>query len=90
MAQPAKQLMDVFNSFATDYKKTGQFDKGFVFDSAESAVNNVMHGKTITDILPLVRNVLTSSAELDFLTKAEKEAYNEAIELVDEFAKDYN
>ena len=89
MSSPAKALMDVFHDFAMDYKKTGEYDKGFVFDTAESAVNNVMHGRAIKEVLAMVRSTLVSNKEMDFTTPSEAEAYEETLELLDEFAKDY-
>ena len=85
MASLAKQLMDEFSAVARSAKASQDYSRGFVFDNAESLVNNVMHGRPFPETTALVRAALLSNSTNPINDAAEQAAYLEAVELLDLF-----
>jgi hypothetical protein len=90
MASIPKLLMDEFYSMNRDALKEEQYDRAQAFSSAENAVNNVMHGLQPALVLSLVKATLSSLTTEESLPEAEREAFAEAVIVVDIFAEQYN
>ncbi len=85
MASSTKILMDLFNDANRDALKAEDYDRAFVFNNAESLVNNFLHGRNPQETFALVRTALVTNSEADFNSPNETQAYLEAIALLDEY-----
>lgn len=89
MATPGYLLMNEFHSESKKAKKEDMMDRGFVFDNAESVVNNFHHGEPVKVWLPKVREALSENAVREGVLEQEAKAYQDAIEMVEVFGLDY-
>lgn len=92
MASIPKELMDEFHSMAVKAREENwRSSRGIVFDNAEGMVNNFLHGRPPAEVLSLTkkafeRTITDTRIPLD---EEEKDAYREAIAVIDTFAELY-
>lgn len=86
MVMPAKELMDIFNDLAVAAGKAEDFSGRMVYSQCENMVNNLMHGKTFSEIYPVLRNIFVGNSEADYVDDDEKIYYMKAVEQLDAFA----
>jgi hypothetical protein len=89
MAMTAKLLMDVFYNRAKEYKTQGEYNKGFIFDSCENMVNNFLHGRPFAETAQLTRAVFEQNAGNASLDQEERDAYTEAVTMLDAFVAEH-
>ncbi len=80
MASLAYQLMTLFHEEAVSSQ---DFERRFAFDTAESAVNNVHHGRPPQEWLPLVKSTLQELSLMEGTSVQEAVAYGDAILLLE-------
>jgi len=90
MASIPKLLMDEFYSMERAAINEEKYDRAQAFSASENAVNNVMHGLPPALVLSLVKVTLTSLSTDERFPEAEREAFAEAVIVVDIFAEQYN
>lgn len=91
MASIPKELMDEFHSMALKAREDDSYLRGIVFDNAEGMVNNFLHGRPAAEVLSLTKKAFESTiADTRIpLDEEEKDAYREAITVIDTFAELY-
>jgi hypothetical protein len=85
MASTAYLLMQEFAAEASRAGKNNDFERKYVYDNAESLVNNVMHGRPFPEVAERVRGALENNSKNGLLTEAQRAYYVEAVELLDLF-----
>jgi len=80
--QISKQLMDAYQERSRAALKEENYELSFLWEGCESMVNNLHHGRPLTEWLTQLRTIV-----LDWQNDAENEdlqaAYDEALELID-------
>jgi hypothetical protein len=91
MASIPKELMDEFHSMAVKAREDDSYLRGIVFNNAEGMVNNFLHGRPPAEVLSLTKKAFESTIvdERIPLDEEEKDAYREAIAIIDTFAELY-
>lgn len=91
MASIPKELMDEFHSMALKARENEGYVRSMVFDNAEGMVNNFLHGRPAAEVLSLTKKAFESTIadERIPLDDEEKDAYREAIAIIDTFAELY-
>jgi hypothetical protein len=85
MASIGYLLMNEFHAEAKAEKARGNFDRAFIFDHAENTVNNFLHGRTPSECLSLVKNVLANPPREIELNDAELAAYADAVIIAEQY-----
>jgi hypothetical protein len=78
-----KTYIDLFYDLAQDAKSQGRYEYAMGLESAGNAVNNLGHGISPLVYLPKVRDILLYNSEQSWSSDEMKEAYSDAIELID-------
>lgn len=91
MASIPKELMDEFHSMALKAREDEGYVRGMVFNNAEGMVNNFLHGRPPAEVLSLTKKAFESTIvdERIPLDEEEKDAYREAIAVIEVFADLY-
>lgn len=84
-------LMREYDDMAHGERALGNYERAFVFGSAEGMVNNFLHGNTAAECLRLTKQTFlaTVNDHHDMLTEDEAEAYADAVIVLDIFAEQY-
>jgi len=89
MASIPKLLMDEFYRLERAALEQEDYDRSHAYSSCESMVNNFMHGREPRITLSLCRKVYLENSQDERFDELTREAYADAVKVVDSFADQY-
>jgi len=89
MASIPKLLMDEFYAMERAALDAEDYDRSTAFSSCESMVNNFMHGREPRITLSFCRKIFLENSLNEDFEAGSREAYAEAVIVVDIFADQY-